>query len=234
MTPQEAQIIRDVFAKIRQMGPGANDPEAARAVEVELRANPAAALGLVQVVVGLERERDAYAAQIGDLTARIQELEARLPPSGGGLFGGPAGPGPWSGGPTPAPLGPPPPSGPWGQAPSAGPWGGAPQAPQSGGFWGSALRTGAGVAGGLFAFEALRGLFGGHGGGFGGPTTASGLFDPGTTVVENVNVFEGGGGGGGGSPGLFGSTPPDGAPGGGGFLADDIDFGGGSDDGGYA
>ncbi len=57
MTPQDAEIIRDVFAKIRAMGPAVDDAEAARAVEAELRANPAAALNLVRVVVGLERER---------------------------------------------------------------------------------------------------------------------------------------------------------------------------------
>ncbi len=39
---------------------------------------------------------------------------------------------------------------------------------QGPGFFGSALRTAAGVAGGVVAADALMGLFSGHGGGFGG------------------------------------------------------------------
>jgi hypothetical protein len=69
MTPEEARIIRDVFAKIRMMGASPDDAEAARAVEAELRANPAAALNLVKVVVGLEREHDAAAAEAQALAA---------------------------------------------------------------------------------------------------------------------------------------------------------------------
>ena len=194
MTPQEAQIIRDVFAKIRQMGPGPSDPEAARAVEAELRANPAAALALVQVLVGLERERDDLARQNADLAAELQDLESRMAPPpapSGGLFGGARQPAPWGGTPTPQPQ----PGGPWGAPPAGGPWGGQ-SAPQGGGFWSSALRTGAGVAGGLFAFEALKGMFGGHGGGLGGGSAmASGLFDQKPSVNETVNIFEGDRGG---------------------------------------
>lgn len=227
MTPQEAQIIRDVFAKIRMMGPGSDDREATRAVEAELAANPAAALGLVKVVVGLERERDALEQQAQDLAAQVEELQARARPQSGGLFGGPAQPsgGLFGGSQQPTQ------SGPWGAPPSAGPWG-APQQPQGGGFWGSALRTGAGVAGGLFAFEALKGLFGGgHGGGWGGGGYAptSGLFDAGPTVVENVNIFEGDRGHGAvgdTTGGGFGGEAPSREP----FVADNIDFGGGGGD----
>lgn len=160
MTPQEARIVRDVFAKIRAMGTGVDDAEAARAVEAELRANPAAALNLVRVVVGLENERDQIAAEAEALAAENEELRARsAPPSGGGLFGGA---GPWSSGRSQPPSAPAAArSGPWEAPQPAGPWG-APAQPQGGGFWGSALRTGAGVAGGLLAVEAVKGLFGGH------------------------------------------------------------------------
>ena len=225
MTPQEAQIIRDVFAKIRMMGPGPSDPEATRAVAAELAANPAAALGLVKVVVGLEGERAALEQQAQDLDAQLQDLQARTAPQpSGGLFGGSSQSGPWGRGEPAQP-------GPWGQPQASGPWGGqAQQAPQSGGFWGSALRTGAGVAGGLFAFEALKGLFGGHGGsGHGGGDTASGLFDKGPAASENANPFEGERGGDRGG-GFGGEAPTREA-----FIADDIDFtGGGSDDDSFA
>jgi hypothetical protein len=224
MTPQEAQIIRDVFAKIRMMGSGSEDREAIRAVEAELAANPAAALGLVKVVVGLERERDALEQQARELAAEVEDLQARAHPQSGGLFGGPA---PRSGGlfggsAQPAQ------SGPWGTPQASGPWG-APTQPQSGGFWGSALRTGAGVAGGLFAFEALKGLFGGGTGGS-GHETASGLFDGGATAAENATHFEGDRSAGNAGGGGFGGEAPSREA----FVADDIDFTGGFDDDGFA
>ena len=53
---------------------------------------------------------------------------------------------------------------------------------QGTGFLGSALRTAAGVAGGIFAADALMGLFGGRGGGFGGGGFAGG---GNTTIIEN-------------------------------------------------
>ncbi len=90
------------------------------------------------------------------------------------------------------------------QAQASSPWGAAaqrgspppsyappPQAAPSGapgmfqqqgtGFFGSALRTAAGVAGGIFAADALMGLFGGRGGGFGGGGFGGGN----TTIIEN-------------------------------------------------
>jgi hypothetical protein len=64
MSPQDAETIRDVFAKIRAMGTDVDDVIASRLVEQELRANPAAALNLIKVVVGLQQERDQF-AEIG-------------------------------------------------------------------------------------------------------------------------------------------------------------------------
>jgi hypothetical protein len=58
MSPEDAEIIREIFDKVSAMGSTVDDVEAARLVASELAANPAVALNLVKVVVGLERERD--------------------------------------------------------------------------------------------------------------------------------------------------------------------------------
>jgi hypothetical protein len=176
MTPEEADTIRDVFAKIRAMGTMVDDAAAARLVAQELAANPAAALNLIKVVVGLEQERDQFATHIDELNGYIDQLEAQLNApvqgqSSGGLFSGSTQGSPWGRGPAAPPAYEPQPqpqtAAPWGAPPSPAPWGAPPvqaQPQQQGsGFWGSALRTGAGVAGGLVAFQAVKGLFGGGG-----------------------------------------------------------------------
>lgn len=210
MTPQEAEIIRSVFARLRGLGEGPRDAEAEGLVEAQMRADPHAALALVRALVMTDRALAEAGAEIERLK---QEAEAArgggAAPAGGGLFDGPWGrPAARPAAAMPAePAAPAAPAGPWGgrAVDAGGPWG-AP-APQGSGFWGSMVRTGVGVAGGLLAVEALKGLFGGGHGGqqaglFGGgtagaydPTLASGLFEaPQTTIVnETVNVFQGGG-----------------------------------------
>lgn len=180
MTPQEAEIIRTVFDRLKAAGTQPRDAEAEGLVEALMRADPSAGLGLVRALVITDR---AQAALVAENETLKQDLEAARAQAGGqaqpsgGLFGG----GPWGAPSAPAPSQ----GGPWGgRVPDAGPWGGQ---PQGGGFLSSALRTGAGVAGGLFAFEALKGLFGGgsHGAqtaGLGGgsaydASNAKGLFD---------------------------------------------------------
>jgi hypothetical protein len=84
--------------------------------------------------------------------------------------------------------------------------------PQQGtGFFGSALRTAAGVAGGVLAADAISSLFSGHsgfgGGGFGGGGFGGGGFGA-PEVIENVTVY---------------GAPPAGNPWGGG---DPLDQGG--------
>ncbi len=158
MTPQEANIIRDVFTRIRANGPVPADAQARAAIDVELRANPDAAIGLVQMVVGLDQQRAQLAAERDQLAAQVNALQGRGA-SGGGLFGTSLP------GYQPAPPPPPQQPGPWTQQPQAsGPWG-APQQPSGGGFLRTALGAATGMAGGLFAVEALRGIFGGHNGG---------------------------------------------------------------------
>ncbi|NLH81269.1 MAG: DUF2076 domain-containing protein, partial [Phyllobacteriaceae bacterium] len=189
MTPQEAQIIRSVFDRLKAMEAGPRDAEAEALVEALQKADPQAGLGLVRALVMTDQAR---AAAVADAEAARRELEAMRAapapqPASGGLFGGLFGGAPQAPAPQPMPQ-----AGPWGARPQAGPWDAQPQPQQGSGFWGSALRTGAGVAGGLFAFEAVKSLFGGgaHAGWGGSPT--AGFFDQPTTVVnETVNVFQG-------------------------------------------
>lgn len=199
MTPQEAQIIKDVFARLKAMGPAPADAEAAGLVEAQLGADRSSGLALVQALVMTDRQCGQLAQENQALKQRLQTLEAQgTQPQSGGLFGQPAPvvpqPGPWDRAPQPQaqpPMAPQP--GPWGGAQQSGPWGAQPEPPQGGGFWSSALRTGAGVAGGMFAFEALRSVFGGsHGGGFGGGGYGggSGLFGQPTTVINETTIYE--------------------------------------------
>lgn len=250
MTPQDATTIRDVFAKIRGMGLAVDDPEAARLVAQELAGNPAAALNLVKVVVGLEQERDQFAAHIDELNAYIDQIEEQLrayghgqpQPQSGGLFGGSTQGTPWDRGPAPGQVDPRLPQAqpaPWGGQPQPAPWGGGqPQAqpgpwgapqPQGSSFWGSALRTGAGVAGGLFAFEAMKGLFGGGHGAEAREHAPRGLFDGDREAPRSGEAEAPRGGEREASSGGFGGESSGPAPGS--FVADNIDFfGGGSDD----
>jgi hypothetical protein len=185
MTPEESQIIRDVFARIRSAGPIPNDPQARAAISQEMIANPDAGIGLIQLLVGLEQQRAQLAQERDQLAAQLRNAGQS---TGGGLFGRS----------TPPPP-PPPQAGPWGnqqysappQQPAPSPWC-APQqpaAPQSS-FLRTALGSAAGMAGGLFAFEAIRDVFGGHnnGGLFGGGYNSG--FGGGTTeyITENTYV----------------------------------------------
>ncbi|MEJ1157091.1 DUF2076 family protein [Prosthecomicrobium sp. N25] len=228
MSPEEAEIIRDVFERVRRMGPAPRDPAAEAAIERELRANPDSLVGLVRAIVALDRER---AHLIEENDALRAELRGGGDSGGGGLFGGghreDHAPGdrrdPWGRGgdpygnepgqPGPGPERPPEPARePWGSPPwgrwgrpsqsmppadqAGGPWGNrAPQSPQPPQQGGGALQTVAGAAagmvGGLFAYEALKGLFGGsgHDGGMFGSAHAS---EKGGQVASNDHFETGG------------------------------------------
>lgn len=85
MTPQEAQIIRDIFARVRQMGPAPRDPDAHAAIDHELRSNPDAVIGLVRAVVALDRERAGLLEEIERL--RGGEQDDHEAPGYGGPYG---------------------------------------------------------------------------------------------------------------------------------------------------
>jgi uncharacterized protein len=192
MTPQERQVLADLFERIRSAATGPRDAEAEAFIAEAVRAQPYAPYLLAQTALVQQHALDA-AAQ------RIQELEANAaqPAQESGFLGG-LGRSLFGGGqPAPRPgydssayqraAAPPPPSAP-AYAPPAGPWGAPSAAPRGGGFLSGALTAATGVAGGLLAANAIEsllgggrgGLFGGYGGGLGGAG-----FGGGETVVNN-------------------------------------------------
>jgi hypothetical protein len=205
MTPQERQLVDDLFDRLSRLEGGPRDPDAVAAIAQGLRKAPNAVYALVQTVL-LQDEALKHA------NSRIQELEAggagEQHQSGGfldsmrdAIFGQDQ-----SRGSVPnvrAPdIGNHPvwnsgqvvqqsqfPGGhydqaPYGQSYGAQPYGaqpyGAPQAPMGGGgsFLGTAAAAAAGMVGGSLLLGSIRSMMGGHRQGFG---DAAGLGDRATS-----------------------------------------------------
>lgn len=191
MTPDERQLISDLFDRMRQQGRVEKDREADSLINQSVRQTPDSIYLLVQSVLAQEHYLQQAGSRIEELEGRIRDLEdemARTQPqpqksSGsflGGLFGGgrqeqpaPRQASPSFGGgraaPQPgeqgSPWGAPPPNR-GGFAQQGSSWGQPPQmqqptAPAGGGFMRSALTTAAGVAGGMMAANAISGMLGG-------------------------------------------------------------------------
>ena len=199
MTPQERQMIDDLFDRVSKLESAPRDPDAMAAISQGLRQAPNGVYALVQTVL-LQDEALKRA------NSRIQELEAASAPaqnqSGGGfldsmresVFGHdqPRGSVPnvrppespsrpvWNSGQVmqqaqspgqynQAPYGQPP----YGQAPSGQPSYGAPAAPMGGGgsFLGTAAAAAAGSIGGSLLLGSIRSMMGGSHAGFGGAPT---------------------------------------------------------------
>lgn len=220
MSPEERQLLTELFARVGQAASTPRDAEAEALIRDELARHPYATYYLAQAVILQEKGLEASAARIGQLEAQVKDLQqgASAPQNQQGqqggflsglssLFGGNAQsqgtqaqqpqPGPWGRSGPQAPAydggytrGAPQP-GPWSQAPQ--PSYAAPQQPsRGGGFLAGAMTTAAGVAGGMLMADAVRGLFAPH---FG----AGGLFGAGgvagTPVVEETvvnNFFDNG------------------------------------------
>jgi len=203
MTPQERQMIDDLFDRVSRLESAPRDPDAVAAISQGLRKAPNAVYALVQTVL-LQDEALKRA------NSRIQELEAASAPaqgqSGGGfldsmresIFGQsqPRGSVPnvrppespsrpvWNSGQVmqqaqaPGQYGQAP--GQYNQAPYGQPYG-APQAPMGGGggsFLGTAAAAAAGTIGGSLLLGSIRSMMGGSHAGFGGT--------PATVVDETI------------------------------------------------
>jgi hypothetical protein len=186
MTPEERQMLADLFDRIRGQANGPRDMQAEGFIADAVRAQPYAPYLLAQTVLVQQQALEAATAQIKSLQDRVQSLEStgQAPQSGSflgnlgkSIFGGSslptrgtvpnyAPPPSYNSQPSYAP----PPANPWGQ-PQAGPWAqqqaspwSQPQAaPASGGFLKGALGAAAGVAGGVLLADGIRDLFAGAG-----------------------------------------------------------------------
>ena len=191
MTPQERQLVDDLFGRLSKMESAPRDPDAASAIAQGLRSAPNAVYALVQTVLVQDEA-------LKRANSRIQELEAGGAPeqtqSGGfldsmrdAIFGQnqPHGSVPnvrppevasrpvWNSGQvmqqaqSPGQYD----QGPYGQH-DQGPYGqpyGAPQSPMGGGgsFLGTAAAAAAGVVGGSLLLGSIRSMMGGNRHGFG-------------------------------------------------------------------
>ncbi|MDX2204242.1 MAG: DUF2076 domain-containing protein [Hyphomicrobiaceae bacterium] len=190
MTPEERQLISDLFDRMRSYGAPEKDREAEDLINRSARANPDAAYLLVQSVLVQEQALQQADERIRDLEDRLRQLE---PPqqqraSGsflGGIFGGRQEPPRAGSVPTIGSRAQP--SSPWGQQPGQ-PMGQPMQAPMQqaagGGFMRTALSAAAGVAGGMLLADGIRSMMGGGSAhaaspGFGGGQPGSGDSDAG-------------------------------------------------------
>jgi len=191
MTPQERQVLADLFERIRSAAANPRDAEAEAYIAEAVRAQPYAPYLLAQTALVQQHALDAAAQRIQELEARAAQPAQEtgfLGNLGRSLFGGgqPAPrPGYDAGAYQRAAAAPPPPA-PAYAPPPAGPWG-APPAASGGGFLAGAMTTATGVAGGLLAANAIESLLGGGRGGlFGSAGFGGGGFGGGGTTINNI------------------------------------------------
>lgn len=174
MTPNERDLITDLFDRMRRQGLTEIDDEAAELIARSMRANPDAAYQLVQTVIVQNMALERAEQKIADLEEEVEAAAAARPArsSGGsflaGIFGG-GGDEPERAPPRPTPTQGQPAAGtrfardadrtsggtPWSGAGRAGP----PERGARGSFLGTAMTTAAGVAGGMLLADGIRGLF---------------------------------------------------------------------------
>jgi uncharacterized protein len=211
MTPEERQMLGDLFERVKTAGATQRDADAEAFINDAVRAAPFAPYVLAQTVLVQQQALEAAARRLADLEAAQRQSAAQgqehgsfLGNLGKTIFGGGAPAAPprpsydasaYQRGPAPAPgqaYAPPPP--PQGYPPQPGPWGAPPQSGGGGGFLQNAASTAAGVAGGVALGSLLGGLFSGHSGGGlfgGGGASSAGLFGGGGApeVNETVNNY---------------------------------------------
>lgn len=185
MTPQEQQLLTDFLNRLVAVGQVTKDPQADSLIRQRLAEQPDAGYLLVQRCLLQQQALDTAKADIAQLQAQLSQSGQATSFLGNPANGSPstaqsgssqpsqaAAPG-WRErlfGSRPAP---PPAQAPVPQAPMAPVRSGSPS------FLASAATTAAGVAGGMFLFEGIESLLGGHHGG-----GLSGSGEP--TVVENI------------------------------------------------
>jgi hypothetical protein len=204
MTPQERQLVDDLFDRLAKLENAPRDPDAERAIIDGLRRSPNAPYALVQTVLVQDEA-------LKRANARIEELETgghqpEDPPRGfldnmrGAMFGreeprqgsvpnsrtgGLGSSGAWGAGPrTPPPppppgYGAPPPPPEYGAPPQRYGYGPGPSQVGSGGsFLGTAASAAAGAIGGAMLLNGIRSMFGNTPGGTGSAASGPSLGSP--------------------------------------------------------
>ncbi len=226
MTPQERQLVNELFDKLARLEGTPRDPDAERAIVDGLARAPNAVYALVQTALVQDEALKRADARIRELSG-----EDETPRQGGGfldnmrnaLSGGAAH------GSVPS-VRPAASSGPDPRWNTGGAWSGsapqpaAPAPAQSfgggGSFLGTAAASAAGVIGGALLLNSISSMFGHHGGGFGGGSAFGGdaAASPWSTSASNSDlardaglndVGNASGGGNDRSAGLFGSGDAD-------------------------
>jgi hypothetical protein len=161
VTPEERQLISDLFDRMRSFGVPVKDREAEVLINQSVRSFSDAPYMLVQSALVQEQALEQAHARIQDLEENLRALEEKQAraPSGtgsflGGLFGSGQAPAPSSSSGVTSDRSP------WRQDPSPAQQP-APPPPPSGGFMHSAMTTAAGVAGGMLVSGAIRDMLGG-------------------------------------------------------------------------
>ena len=200
MTPQERQLIAELFDRLASLESSPRDPDAERAIAEGLQHAPHGTYALVQTVLLQDEALRRCHSRIQELEGGPAEEPSRgfldsmreslfgrdeprgsVPPvrQGGagtsGVWGQPGG-GPGSAGTTGAwgqPGGAPPQAGP---APGMAPMG--PSIGTGGSFLGNAASTAAGVIGGAMLLNGIRSMFGPHAGGSGGLGSGAAVASP--------------------------------------------------------
>lgn len=200
MSPEERQLLVDLFKRINAVSTNPRDADAEAFIAEAVRLQPYAPYLLSQTVIVQEQALRAANDRLQQLEAENRDLKSAGQPQqqSGGFLGGL---GSLFGGGQQQPAQRPPQGGPWGGAPQGGapmggqqmggpqggPWGGAPQQGGGGGFLKGALGAAAGVAGGVLLANSISSLFhGSHGNPLG---IASGSSSPtgagGETLANN-------------------------------------------------
>lgn len=213
MSPEETQLIRSLFDRVKSASSTVRDPQAETLISQAVKDDPSSPYYLAQAVIVQEKGLEAAAAHIRQLEERIHQLESSNPApqaaqQGGflsSIFGGTQ---QASAAPAPAPTYRNDTSGQSQLSQAQGPWGRSNDAPQpsgpwsnqhpsafgrasggSGGFLQGALGAAAGVAGGMLLANSLSGIFSNHvassgwGSALGGAGTAAAPVEE--TVINN-------------------------------------------------
>ncbi len=92
MSPEERQLLTQLFDRLRQAGNGPRDREAEDLIAAEMQRQPHAPYVMAQAVIIQEKGLEAATARIRELEERVRDLEEHAPAAsqqqGGSFLGG--------------------------------------------------------------------------------------------------------------------------------------------------